>query len=52
MFEEKKSLLDFGTGSIEVQYVIIFKNKCKNIFASTTNLEKVSSKDTLLNLKN
>ena len=50
MFEEKKVFITGGTGSIGNSIChYFFKNKCKEIFASTTNLKKINAKDTATN---
>ena len=52
MFDEKKVFITGGTGSIGNSIChYFFKNKCKEIFASTTNLEKINSKDNFIKFK-
>ncbi len=52
MFEEKKIFVTGGTGSIGNSICHYFhQNKCEDIFASTTNLEKVNSTDNFINFK-
>lgn len=52
MFEGKKIFITGGTGSIGNSICRYFKlNKCNEIFASTTNLEKVNKEDNFINFK-
>jgi FlaA1/EpsC-like NDP-sugar epimerase len=52
MFNDKKLFITGGTGSIGNSICHYFhENKCSNIFASTTNLEKISSSDSFINYK-
>ena len=52
MFEGKKIFITGGTGSIGNSICHYFnQNKCNEIFASTTNLEKVSKEDNFVNFK-
>ena len=52
MFEDKKIFVTGGTGSIGNSICHYFKqNKCSEIYASTTNLEKVNKKDDFITFK-
>tara|TARA_Y100000768_G_C23964921_1_gene677362 strand:+ start:920 stop:1630 length:711 start_codon:yes stop_codon:yes gene_type:complete len=52
MFENKKLFVTGGTGSIGNSICHYFnENKCENIYASTTNLEKIKSKDNFIHFK-
>ena len=53
MFKDKKLLVTGGTGSIGSSICNYFnKNKCKEIYSTTTNLNKVKRIKIILNLKN
>ena len=48
MFENKKIFITGGTGSIGNAICQYFnENKCSEIYASTTNLDKVNKDDSL-----
>ena len=52
MFNEKKLFITGGTGSIGNSICHYFNNNgCSNIYASTTNLEKVNSNDSFIDYK-
>ena len=52
MFNEKKLFITGGTGSIGNSICHYFhKNGCPNIYASTTSLKKVDSKDSFIDYK-
>ena len=52
MFENKKIFITGGTGSIGNAICQYFnENKCSEIYASTTNLEKVKKDDSFINFK-
>jgi len=52
MFENKKIFITGGTGSIGNAICQHFnKNKCSEIYASTTNLDKVNKDDSFINFK-
>tara|TARA_B100000035_G_scaffold189628_1_gene161906 strand:- start:308 stop:1018 length:711 start_codon:yes stop_codon:yes gene_type:complete len=52
MFENKKIFITGGTGSIGNAICHYFyKNKCSEIYASTTNLEKVGKEDSFISFK-
>ena len=52
MFENKKIFITGGTGSIGNAICQYFnKNKCSEIYASTTNLDKVNKDDNFINFK-
>ena len=52
MFENKKIFITGGTGSIGNSICHYFnKNKCNEIYASTTNLDKVNKEDNFINFK-
>tara|TARA_Y100000992_G_scaffold105210_1_gene68531 strand:+ start:112 stop:822 length:711 start_codon:yes stop_codon:yes gene_type:complete len=52
MFDKKKIFITGGTGSIGNSICHYFKdNGCKDIYATTTNLNKVNKSDTFINFK-
>ena len=52
MFEGKNLFITGGTGSIGNSICHYFnENRCENIYASTTNLEKVNPNDKFINYK-
>ena len=52
MFENKKIFITGGTGSIgNAICQHFYKNKCSEIYASTTNLDKVNKDDSFINFK-
>ena len=52
MFENKKIFITGGTGSIGNAICHYFyENKCNEIYASTTNLDKVNKDDSFINFK-
>ena len=52
MFENKKIFITGGTGSIGNAICQYFnENKCSEIYASTTNLDKVNKDDSFINFK-
>ena len=52
MFEDKKIFITGGTGSIGNSICHYFyKNKCSEIYASTTNLQKVKTEDGFIKFK-
>jgi len=52
MFENKKIFITGGTGSIGNAICKYFnENKCSEIYASTTNLDKVNKNDSFINFK-
>ncbi len=52
MFENKKLFITGGTGSIGNSICNYFNNYgCKDIYATTTNLEKINPKDDFINYK-
>jgi len=52
MFEDKKIFITGGTGSIGNSICHYFyKNKCNEIYASTTNLQKIKSEDGFIKFK-
>ena len=52
MFENKKIFITGGTGSIGNAICQYFnKNKCSEIYASTTNLDKVNKDNNFINFK-
>ena len=52
MFENKKIFITGGTGSIGNAICQFFnENKCSKIYASTTDLDKISKDDSFINFK-
>ena len=52
MFENKKIFITGGTGSIGNAICKYFnENKCSEIYASTTNLDKINKDDSFINFK-
>ena len=52
MFENKKIFITGGTGSIGNAICQYFnENKCSEIYASTTNLDKINKEDSFINFK-
>ena len=52
MFKNKKLFITGGTGSIGNAICHYFyQNKCNEIYASTTNLDKVNKNDSFINFK-